>query len=85
MQQAYQVFKKQMEKKKKVKNKRQQNLLYSRTAFKNPKLFSRITGVDVELIKRLGIILILISSNNKIAKEPFKKYCREIGRLKKSM
>ena len=35
MQQAYQVFKKQMEKKKKVKNKRQQNLLYSRTAFKN--------------------------------------------------
>ena len=48
----------------------------ARRAFKDPKLFSDITGIEYELINRLKIILILINSNYKISSDLFRIYCK---------
>ena len=48
----------------------------ARRALKDPKLLSDISGIDYELINRLGIILILINSNYKISSDLFRIYCK---------
>ena len=50
----------------------------ARRRFKSPLIFSKITGIDYELINRLGIILILINSNYKISVHLFRDYCKTL-------
>lgn len=53
----------------------------ARKAFSNPKLFSEITGVDENLIKRLRIILIAISSNRYLDADQFEAFCMDTAKL----
>ena len=49
----------------------------ARRAFRNPNLYSEITGVEKELIIRLRIILLVINLNHKISIASFIIYLRE--------
>lgn len=53
----------------------------SRRFFANAKVSSEITGVDLNLIERFGVILEVISSGYKINVERFSEYCRETAKL----
>lgn len=53
----------------------------ARRFFSNPETSSEITGVDLELIKRLRNILISISCSEQIDPEKFRVYCIETADL----
>ncbi|KAL4096813.1 hypothetical protein QTP88_021696 [Uroleucon formosanum] len=53
----------------------------ARRFFKNAEMSSKITGVDINLIKKLGDILIAISSGYEINFESFDQYCQETAKL----
>lgn len=53
----------------------------ARRFFKNAEMSAKITGVDLNLIKKLGDILIAISSGYEINFESFDEYCKETAEL----
>ena len=53
----------------------------SRRAFENADIFSEITSIDIELIKRLPFIFIMINSNYSILTELFRQYCLDTAKL----
>lgn len=53
----------------------------SRKAFADPQKFSLATGVDVDLITRLGNIAIAINCNQNIHIENFRQYCLDTAKL----
>lgn len=50
----------------------------ARRFFKNYEITSKITGIDMELLRRINIILMAINSKHKINPEKFGKYCLDI-------
>jgi len=53
----------------------------ARRAFKEYKVFARITGVDENLIKRYYVILSVVNSNHKINITKFEEYCSQTFKL----
>ncbi|KAL4721448.1 hypothetical protein ACJJTC_007165 [Scirpophaga incertulas] len=53
----------------------------SRRFFSNPECSSRITGIDIELIKRFRMILEVISSGHSIDAEKFDVFARETANM----
>ena len=53
----------------------------SRRAFENSAIFSEITGVDMEVIKRMHIVLITISSGYHIDSNQFEVYCTDTAKI----
>lgn len=49
--------------------------------FKNAEISVKITGINVNLIKKLGDILIAISSGYEINFESFDQYCKKTAVL----
>ena len=52
-----------------------------RRAFENPEFFSKITGVYIEVIKRMHIVLITISSGYHIDTDQFEVYCTDTAKI----
>ena len=53
----------------------------SRKAFENSEIFSEITGVDIEVIKRMHIVLITISCGYHIDTDQFEVYCTDTAKI----
>ena len=53
----------------------------ARRAFDNPESFSSITGVDIDVIRRLRIILRAVSSGYPLNIQAFKNFCLETSEL----
>lgn len=53
----------------------------SRTFFTNYKISAEITGVDVEIIRRLGLIMIALSSGYNLNIGPFEDFAKETAQL----
>ena len=53
----------------------------SRRAFENSEIFSEITGVDIEVIKRMHIVLITISCGYHIDTDRFEVYCTDTAKI----
>ena len=52
-----------------------------RKAFENFKIFSEITGADIEVIKRMHIVLITISSGYHVDSDQFEVYCTDTAKI----
>lgn len=53
----------------------------SRRFFLHPETVSRITGIDLDFLKRLKLILEIISSGHKINTEKFEIFCKETAEV----
>ena len=53
----------------------------SRRAFENSKIFFEITGVDIEVTKRMHIVLITISCGYHIDTDQFEVYCTDKAKI----
>lgn len=52
----------------------------ARRFFKDYEITSKITGIDMELLRKINIILMAINSKNKVNAEKFGKYCLGISK-----
>ena len=53
------------------------NVNTSRRAFENSKILSEITGIDIEVIKRMHIVLLTTTSGYHINTDQFEVYCTD--------